>query len=118
MNITMPAYRERLFANGTAYLQEYLRTHSPSETARFHKQRGVVEAAAIMTCIANGVTDRDQLIETAARISGTSVRMLNTMLHENSGHDPKRHLWFEEVSIPFAGHFALHEATLLMRAVQ
>lgn len=118
MNTDLCTYRDRLFTNGKAYLQEYLRNHSPSDTARFHKTRGVVEAAAIMTCIANGVTDRDQLIETAARISGTSTRMLNSILHENCGHDPSRHLWFEEVSIPFASHFALHGEASLMRSVQ
>ncbi|KXU29482.1 hypothetical protein A0J57_23160 [Sphingobium sp. 22B] len=118
MNLALTTYRHRLSTNGRTYLQEYLRSHSPSDTARFHKTRGVVEGAAIMTCIANGVTDRDQLIETAARISGTSIRMLNTILHENSGHDPMRHLWFEEVSIPFTSHFALHGEAALKKAVQ
>ena len=115
MDIQLCTYRDRLFTNGRAYLQEYLRAHSASDTARFHKTRGVVEAAAIMACIANGVADMEQLIETAARISGAGKRMLHSILRENCGNDPERHLWFEDWPTPAECRFVLHNSASLTK---
>lgn len=118
MNILLPTHRDRLFATGQVYLNEYNSTREASELARLHKTRGSIEAATLMQCIAHGVTECGQLVRTAARICGSSERMVWNILLENRGGDPEQHLWFEKMTIPYARQFVLHEETLLMGAVQ
>lgn len=110
--------RNRLFAMGQVYVDEFNSTLKASNMARLHKMRGGVEAATLMHCIAHGVTDYNQLINTATRICGSSNRMVWNILLENRGDDPERHLWYEEGTLAYARKFVLHKEATLLKAAQ
>lgn len=110
MNTLLATHRDRLLAHGQTYLNEFKSTRQASSLARLHRARGAVEAAALMQCIAHGVTESGQLIATAARVCGSSERMVWNILVENCGSDAERHLWDQKMAIPLANQFVLHKS--------
>jgi len=60
-----------------------------------------------MACLTNGIVARNELVDTAARMCGSSRKMVRIILEEYCGRDVRQHFWFEQMIAPGVCHYEL-----------
>lgn len=105
--VNLRAYKNIIIKNSRDYWAHFRRFGVHSDEALIHGARGAAEASAIMACLTNGIVARDELVGAAARMCGSSRRMVRIILEEYCGRDVRQHFWSEQRIAPGVCHYEL-----------
>jgi len=105
--VDLTEYKSIIVKNARNYWEHFRAYGTHSDEAVVHGARGAAEAGAIMACLSNGVIARSELVDAAARMCGSSRRMVRIILEEYCGRDVSQHFWFEQRIAPGVYHYKL-----------
>ena len=105
--VNLRAYKNIIVENSRNYWAHFRKFGDHCDEALVHGARGSAEASAIMACLTNGIVAKDELVDAAARMCGSSRKMVRIILEEYRGRDVRQHFWFEQMIAPGVCHYEL-----------